>query len=97
MIDIYETFKTKGCTYEIIFGDFNYQPIPSDYYDLLNDDNDDSNNIPVTSFGDALLDNKGVEYAVVPNDEDITDEIIIDYYDSVDTAIDHPPKRDSVN
>ena len=56
-IEYYDTFNTKGCPYELIFGDFNDQSIPSDYYNLLNDDNDDGNNIPVNLFDDVLLDN----------------------------------------
>ena len=29
VIDQYETFNTKGCPEDLIFGDFNDQPIPS--------------------------------------------------------------------
>ena len=34
------------------------------------------------------MDNEGVENAVVPNDEDIENEIIMDYDDSITSAID---------
>ena len=55
MIELYDTFNTKGCPDELIFGDFNDQPISSDYYNFLNDDNDDGNIIPGTPIGDALI------------------------------------------
>ena len=54
MIEYYDTFNTKVCPYKLIFGDFNDQPIPSNYYDFLNDEDDDGNNIPVTTVDDAL-------------------------------------------
>ena len=60
LIGIYDTFNTKGCTDELIFGNFIDEPIPSEYYNSLNDEDDDSNNIPGTTADDALLDNKGV-------------------------------------
>ena len=44
----------KRCTDELIFGDFNDQFIPSDYYIFLNNDNDDCNNVPGTPFNDSL-------------------------------------------
>ena len=47
VIEHYDTFYTIGCPYELIFGDFNDQPIPSNYYNFLNDDNEDGNKIPV--------------------------------------------------
>ena len=84
----YDTFNTKGSPDEIIFGDFHDQPIPYDYYNILNDDDDD-NNFPGTPFEDALMENKGLEYAVIQNDEDINDEIIFDYDDSLTSDIDH--------
>ena len=86
VIEQYDTFNTKGCPDELIFGGFNDQPIPSDYYNIINDDNDDGKNIPGTPIDDALLDNKGVEDIVVPKDEDTNDEIII--YDDGSLASD---------
>ena len=75
------------------FGDFNDQPIPSNYYNFLNDDDDDVNNVPGTPVDNVLLDNKVVEDAVVPNYEDINDDIIIDDDDSLTSDID-PPKNE---
>ena len=77
-IERYDTFNTKVCPDKLIIGDFNYQPIPSNYYSFINDDNDDGNNIPGTAVGDALPDNKGVEDKFLSNDEYINNEIIID-------------------
>ena len=82
VIERYDTLKTKGCPYEIIFGDFNEQLISSYYYNFLTNGDDHGSNIPGTLFDDALPDNKGVEDAVAPNDEYINDEIII-YDDDV--------------
>ena len=56
-IEIYETFNTKQCPDELIFDDFNDQPIPTNYYNLLNDDYDNGNNVPGTPVDDDLLDN----------------------------------------
>ena len=67
---------------------FNDQPIPSDYYDILKDDDENGNNIPVTPVYNALPENEGGEDEVVPNDEDINDKIIFDDYDSLASAID---------
>ena len=55
VIEKYETFDTKWCPYEITLGYFNEQTIPSDYYNILNDDNDNGNNISGTPVDDALL------------------------------------------
>ena len=63
-IERYDTFNTKGCPEDLIFGDFNYQPIPSTYFDLTNDYDDDG-----TQIDASLTDNEGVEDAVVPNEE----------------------------
>ena len=92
MIESYYTYNTKGCPDKLSFGDFNNQPIPSNYYNLLNDDDVDGNNIPGNIFDNALPYNGGVEDAVVPNDEDINNYIII--YDDYNLAsgID-PPKK----
>ena len=54
LIELYETFNTKLCLDELIFGNFNDQPIPSDYYNLLNDDSDNGNNIPGTPVDGTL-------------------------------------------
>ena len=75
MIERYGTFNTKGCPDEIIFGDFNDQPITSNYYNLLN--YDDVNNVPGTPVDDALSDKEGLEYSVNQNDEYINYKIII--------------------
>ena len=48
VIERYDTFTTKGFLYELHFGGFRDQPIPLDYYDLLNDKDDYNNNIHVT-------------------------------------------------
>ena len=77
MIERYDTFNTKGCPDELIFGDFNDQPIPSDNYNLIKDENDNSNNVSGPPVDDALPENKVLEYIVVPNDKDIVYEIII--------------------
>ena len=45
VIERYETFNNKGCTYELLLGNLHDQPIPPNYYDLLNDVNDYDNNI----------------------------------------------------
>ena len=63
VIERYDTFNTKGCPKDLTFGDFNDQPSPSTYFDLKNYYKDNG-----TQIYAALLDNKGVEDAVVPND-----------------------------
>ena len=95
VIERYEIFNTKGCTDELISGNLNYKTIPSNYYNFLNDDDDDVNNISDTPVDDSLLNNGRVEYSVMPNtpgndanDEDITNEIIIDDADSLTLVID---------
>ena len=87
MIQRYDTFFITVCRDEVSFGYFNDQIIPSNYYDFLNDANVDGNNITGATVDYALPNNKGVEYAVVQNDEDIEYEIIIDDYDSLDSII----------
>ena len=64
VIECYGNFNTKGCPDEHIFGDFYDQTIPLDYYDFLNDDDDNDNNIPGTPVEDFLLDDKVVEDTV---------------------------------
>ena len=55
-IEQYDTFNTKGCPEDLIFGEFNDQPIPYTYFDITNDyDNN------VTQINAALTDNEGVE------------------------------------
>ena len=53
VIERYDTFKTKVCPYELLFGDFFDQPIPPDWYEFPKD-NDDNNNdttgTPVDNF-----------------------------------------------
>ena len=65
VIELYENFNTKAYPDEIIFGYFNDQPIPSNYYNFLNDDDDNGNNISCNTLEYALLENKGVEDADV--------------------------------
>ena len=36
-IECYYTFNTKGSTEDLIFGDFNDQPIPSTYFYITDD------------------------------------------------------------
>ena len=52
VIERYSTFSTKGCPEDLIFGDFNDQPIPSIYSDLTNDYGDN-----LTQIDAALTDN----------------------------------------
>ena len=75
MIERYGTFNTKLFPDEIIFGNFNDQPIASNYSNLLN--YDDSKKFPGTPVDDALPDKKGLEDSLIPNDEDINYDIII--------------------
>ena len=44
-IEQYNTFNTKSFPEELIFGDFNEQPIPSTYSDLTNDYDNDGTHI----------------------------------------------------
>ena len=37
VIERYDNFNTKGCPEDLFFGDFNNQPIPFTYSDLIND------------------------------------------------------------
>ena len=78
VIERYDTFNTKSCPEDLIFGDFNDQPIPSTYADFTNDYEDDG-----TQIDAALTDNEGVEDAVVPNYEN-------NYEDSLASDIDLP-------
>ena len=64
VIDRYDTCITKGFPDELIFGYFNLQPIPSDYYNFLMNDNENGNNIPEILVDNDLPDNKGVEDVV---------------------------------
>ena len=48
VIERYDTFNTKGCPEDLIFGDFNDQPIPSTYSDLTNDYDYDGTQIDAT-------------------------------------------------
>ena len=77
VIECYDNFNTKVCPGELFFGNFNDQPIPPHLYDFLNDDGENGNNIPGTPIDNVLLDNKVVEDAVMQNDEDIENEIIM--------------------
>ena len=71
VIEGYDTLKTKGLPRKLFFGDFNEQTIPPNYYNFLNDDNDNDNNIFGTRVYDDLLENEGLEDVVMVNDEDI--------------------------
>ena len=55
VIERYDTFNTKGCPEDLIFGDLNDKPTPPTYYDLTNDYDDDG-----TEIDAALTVNKGV-------------------------------------
>ena len=77
-IEWYKNFNTKGCPEDLVFGDFNNQPIPSTYSGLINDYDEN-----VTPIDASLADTKGLEDAVVPNDEDTNDEINTDDDDSL--------------
>ena len=81
VIERYDVFNTKGCPEDLTFGDFNDQTMPSTYSDLKNDYDGDGNQINA-----ALKYNKGVEDAVVPNDENNND-------DSLDSDIDPHPNN----
>ena len=98
VIGLYDTFNTKGCPDELIFGDLNDQPIPYDYYNILNDDNNNSNNVPGTPVDDKIPEKKWVGDLAVPNYEVINYEImIIDNDDRLSSDTLPPPKRNSVN
>ena len=56
----FDDFNKKWCPDELIFGNFNDQPIPPDYYNCLNDDDDDGNNIHGTPVENTLPYTKGV-------------------------------------
>ena len=49
------------------FVDLHIQPITPNYYDLLNDNDDNANNTPGTTVEDVFIDNGGVVDEVVPN------------------------------
>ena len=78
------TFSTKGCPYESTSGGFNEETIPSNYYNVLNGDDDDRKNINFPFIDNLLPDNKWVEDEMVKNDEGTKDEIIIDNDYSLD-------------
>ena len=84
-IERYDNLNTRSFPEDLIFGDFNNQPIPSTCSDLTNDYDDYGN--PINS---ALVENKWVEDAVVPNDEN-------NYDNSLTSDIDPPPKQYSGN
>ena len=63
VIERYNTFNTKGCPGDLIFGDFNDQPIPSTYSDITNDYYNYG-----TQIDTSLTDNEEVEDSVIPND-----------------------------
>ena len=48
VIERYNNFSTKGCPEDPIFGDFNKQPTPSTYSDLIN--NYDDNGTPIDAY-----------------------------------------------
>ena len=88
VIDQFDTFNTKGCSDELIFGVFNYQPIPSNYYNLLTNYNEDSNTVTGTPVDNALPENKVVEGEVITDNKYLNYEIIIDDDDIFDSDID---------
>ena len=64
VIERSDMFNIKGCPEDLIFGDFNDQPIPSTYSNLTNEYDNDG-----TQIDADLIDNKGVEDTVMKNDE----------------------------
>ena len=56
VIEQYDTFNTKLCSNQLIFGDFNDQYITSDYINSLNDEDGNVNNISVNIVDDDLPD-----------------------------------------
>ena len=87
VIECYDTFNNNGFPDKLLFGNLNDQPIPYNYYNLLNNDDDSGKNIPGTPVDDSLPDNEGLEYAVVSDNEGINDEIIIYDDDRLDSDI----------
>ena len=81
VVESYDTFNTKLFPEDLIFGDFNDQPIPPTYSDITNDY--DKNGTQIYS---DLTDNEVVEDAVVPNDENNDD-------DRLSSDIDLPPNN----
>ena len=71
------------------FWRFYDQPIPPNYYYFLNNYDDDDHNISGNLVDNVFPENKRLKYAVMPNNEDIDDEIIIDGADILTSAIDH--------
>ena len=68
------------------FVDFNHQPTPSTYYDIITDHDDDS-----TPIDASLADKKVVEGVVVPTDEDINNKITTGDDNSLASDIEPPP------
>ena len=64
VIEQYNTLNTKSCPDDLIFSDFNDQPIPSTYSYLTNDYDEGGTHIDA-----ALTEIEEVEDSVVPNDE----------------------------
>ena len=63
-------------------------PVAPDYYNLINNDDNDGNNMTDNPVGNVLPDNEGFEYAVIPNNEAIGNDIIMDDDNSLASAID---------
>ena len=80
-IEWYDTFNTKGCPEDLIFGDFNDQTIPPTYSDLTYDYENYG-----TQIDAALTYNEWMEDAVLPNDENNNDN-------SLASDIDLPPNN----
>ena len=60
VIERYDVFNTKVFPYKTFSCNLNGQPIPPNYYDLLNDDYDDGNNITGNSVDNELPDKERV-------------------------------------
>ena len=75
-IEWYDTFNTKGCPEDLIFGRFNDQPIPSNYSYITNYYDDDG-----TQIYSAITDSKGVEDSIATNDENKNDDSLASYID----------------
>ena len=68
VIERYDTFNTKVFPEDLIFGDFNDQPIPSTYSDLTNNYDDDGTQIEAALTDNEVVDsyNEGVDNEFLP-------------------------------
>ena len=59
MIERCDNSNAKGCPYELLSGNFHYQPVPPGQYDLLNDNDYDDNNNSGTPADGVFPEKKG--------------------------------------